>query len=103
MDIMCASRLCVKASAEYSITFNLVIPESQSPGVMALRFLNLSKSAFLQKAFKRLFRVEAKNVVKRALFDAYYLKTESTYSITMKAFKIVTKLLPNDWIVSMIK
>ncbi len=44
---MCASRYCVKASAEYSITFNLVIPENKSPGVMALRFLNLSKGALL--------------------------------------------------------
>ena len=63
MDIMCASRLCVKASAEYSITFNLVIPENiwhsmqqnissdllaySCPGVMALRFLNLSKGTLL--------------------------------------------------------
>ena len=44
---MCSSRYCVKASAEYSITFNLVIPENKSPGVMALRFLNLSKGALL--------------------------------------------------------
>ncbi len=63
----------------------------------------LPRNIPIQRHLKRLFRVEAKNVVKRALFDAYYLKTESTYSITMKAFKIVTKLLPNDWIVSMIK
>ena len=73
------------------------------PGPVNTEFFDVAEKYSHTKAFKRLFRVEAKNVVKRALFDAYYLKTESTYSITMKAFKIVTKLLPNDWIVSMIK
>lgn len=73
------------------------------PGPVNTEFFDVAEKYSHTKAFKRLFRVEAKNVVKRALFDAYYLKTESTYSITMKAFKVVTKLLPNDWIVSMIK
>ena len=73
------------------------------PGPVNTEFFDVAEKYSHTKAFKRLFRVEAKNVVKRALFDAYYLKTESTYSITMKAFKIVIKLLPNDWIVSMIK
>lgn len=70
------------------------------PGPVNTEFFDVAEKYSHTKAFKRLFRVEAKNVVKRALFDAYYLKTESTYSITMKAFKVVTKLLPNDWIVS---
>ena len=34
---------------------------------------------------------------------AYYMKTESTYTITMKAFKVVSKVLPNDLLIQFIK
>ena len=44
LDIMCASRLCVKASAEYSITSNLVIPEN---------ILSRVHGAKISKSFQR--------------------------------------------------
>ncbi len=73
------------------------------PGPVKTEFFDIAEKYSHTKAFKRLFRVDAEQVVKRALLDAYYMKTESTYTITMKAFKVVSKVLPNDLLIQFIK
>lgn len=73
------------------------------PGPVQTEFFDIAEKYSRTKAFKRLFRVDAEQVVKRALLDAYYMKTESTYTITMKAFKVVSKVLPNDLLIQFIK
>ncbi len=73
------------------------------PGPVDTEFFDVAEMHSKTKAFKMMFRVKAKNVVERALFDMYYMQTESTYSMGMKAVKILTKVVPHDLIIPFIK
>lgn len=73
------------------------------PGPVNTEFFDVAEKHSHTKAFKMFFRVDAKKVVSRALFDVYYLKNESTYSIPMKLCKIGAKICPHDMIISFFK
>jgi hypothetical protein len=55
------------------------------------------------KAFKKLFRVNPENVVKKALYDAYYYKPVSVYSLSMNGLRVLTKILPHNFIIDRLK
>lgn len=73
------------------------------PGPVKTEFFDIAEQHTHTKAFKMFFRAEAKDVVERALYDVYYMKNESTYSISMKLAKVGAKLLPHDLIIKFFK
>jgi hypothetical protein len=73
------------------------------PGPVNTEFFEVAEQYSHTKAFKKLFRVNPENVVKKALYDAYYYKPVSVYSLSMNAVRVLTKLLPHDIIINVIK
>ena len=73
------------------------------PGPVNTEFFDIAEQHTKTKAFKMFFRVEAKDVVSRALYDVYYMRNESTYSIPMKLCKVGAKLVPHDLLINFFK
>jgi short-chain dehydrogenases of various substrate specificities len=50
-----------------------------------------------------ILRADPVKVVKKALFDAYYMSDISVYSPLMKAFRLVSKYLPHSLLIRFMK
>ncbi len=73
------------------------------PGPVDTEFFDIAEIYNSVKLYKRLLRAKPKAVVSLALKDAYHKKTVSVYGLTMKGFRLLTKLIPHSFIVKFIK
>jgi hypothetical protein len=73
------------------------------PGPVDTPFFDRAEKITKTKAFKNILRVKPDKVVKKALLDAYNFKDVSVYGTTIKAFRGVTKVVPDGMIINFIK
>lgn len=73
------------------------------PGPVNTEFFDVAEKHSDTKAFKRLFRVDASKVVRKALLDAYYYKDMSVYGASMNAFQVASSLVPHGMMIRFIK
>ena len=73
------------------------------PGPVNTEFFDVAQKYTKSKPYKMILRADPKKVVKKALFDAYYMSDVSVYSPLMKAFRFVSKYLPHSVLMKFIK
>ncbi|MBQ9609588.1 MAG: SDR family NAD(P)-dependent oxidoreductase [Lachnospiraceae bacterium] len=73
------------------------------PGPVATEFFDIAETYNNVKMYKKLFKAKPEKVVETALKDTFHGKTVSVYGFTMKAFRILCKFLPKDFIIKFIK
>lgn len=81
-----------KELKEQNITVTAVCP-----GPVETEFFDIAEKYNSVKIYKKLFRAKAYDVVKQALEDAYHDSHISVYGFTMKAFRIVAKIVPHNF------
>lgn len=72
------------------------------PGPVDTEFFDIAETYTKTKGYKKILRVKAKDVCKLALKDASKGRTVSTYGFIMKAFRLVTKVIPHGLIIPFI-
>jgi hypothetical protein len=72
------------------------------PGPVDTEFFEIAETYHSVKLYKKLFYAKPGDVVSQALIDAYHNKPRSVYGFTMKAFEVLCKVLPHDFIVRFI-
>lgn len=72
------------------------------PGPVDTEFFDIAERQHSVKLYKKIFRAKAPDVVRLALKDAYHSSHISVYSFTMKAFRVLCKLLPHNFVVKFI-
>jgi hypothetical protein len=73
------------------------------PGPVKTEFFDIAEKYTKTKGYKLLFRVNPKSVVKRALFDSYYLSDVSVYSPAMRGLRCLCKVLPHSLLIKCMK
>lgn len=73
------------------------------PGPVKTEFFDIAQKHVKTKMYKLVFRARPERVVKRALFDAYYMSETSVYSPAMRIFRLFCKLVPHGVILPFIK
>ena len=73
------------------------------PGPVKTEFFDVAQKYTKSKPYKMVLRANPVKVVKRALFDAYYMSDISVYSPLMKAFRLVSKYLPHNLLIRFMK
>ena len=73
------------------------------PGPVSTEFFDIAEKYNDVKLYKKVFRAKPEKVVESALKDTFHGKTVSVYGFTMKAFRVLCKLLPKDFIIKFIK
>lgn len=68
------------------------------PGPVNTEFFDIAEKYESTKLMKKLFRVEARDVVEKALRDAFYEKEVSVYGTSMQLFRVFSKLTPHKLI-----
>ncbi len=68
------------------------------PGPVETEFFDIAEKYSYTLAVKKLTMVTAPQVVKRALIDSYYKRTLSVYSIPIRLFHWMCKMVPHSWI-----
>ena len=79
-----------------------IIVTAVCPGPVNTEFFDIAESYTKTKGYKVILRANAGKVVALALKDAMKGKTVSTYGFVMKAFRVVTKVIPHGFIVPFI-
>ncbi|MGN0151532.1 MAG: SDR family NAD(P)-dependent oxidoreductase [Wujia sp.] len=72
------------------------------PGPVSTEFFDIAEEHQSSKLYKKLLRAKADKVVRLALSDAYHGSYISVYGFTMKAFRLLCKLLPHNLIIRFI-
>lgn len=73
------------------------------PGPVKTEFFEIAEKYTKTKTYKSLFRVKPEAVVKKALFDAYYLCDVSVYSPAMHVLRVLCKVVPHKIAISFLK
>ncbi len=68
------------------------------PGPVATEFFEVSGSGGMLAAAKRLFMADARNVARLAWNDSMAKKELSVYGLSIKAFRVLAKVVPHHWI-----
>lgn len=92
------SRALGKELAGKNITVTAVCP-----GPVKTEFFDIAQKHVKTKMYKLVFRAKPERVVKRALFDAYYMSDTSVYSPAMRIFRLICKFVPHGVILPFIK
>jgi short-subunit dehydrogenase len=66
------------------------------PGPVKTEFFDIAESKGSTMKVKKLFMISPKKVVRTALKDSLHRKTISIPSLPMKAFRIITKVVPES-------
>lgn len=69
------------------------------PGPVNTEFFEIAEKTGTIKSYKKLVMVEAQRVVAKAISDAKYGKTISVYGFTMKAGRLLAKLVPHELLI----
>lgn len=90
--------LSFSRSLNYELKDKNISVTAVCPGPVDTEFLTLAKKGKEDSnfGFKKLFTSNAYDVVWKAFVDSYHRKSKSVYSISMKLFELVCKLLPHD-------
>lgn len=70
------------------------------PGPVKTEFFDIAETSGEIPLYKRLVMANPRKVVKLALRDSMMGKSISVYGITMKAFHVLSKIVPHDWILA---
>lgn len=73
------------------------------PGPVKTEFFDIAETYEAVKLYKKLTMARADKVVRRALLDAKHGRTVSVYGISMKAFRLLCKLLPREYMMNFVK
>lgn len=73
------------------------------PGPVDTEFFKIAEKSGSNFDFKKYFMKDEKEVVKQALIDSYHRRSISVYSFFMKALLIVSKLIPHELILLILK
>lgn len=73
------------------------------PGPVDTEFFDIAETHNSVKLYKKMFKTNASKVVSLALRDAYHASHISVYGVSMKAFRIISKILPHNFIIKFIK
>lgn len=73
------------------------------PGPVKTEFFDIAETYEAVKVYKKLTMARADKVVRRALLDAKHQRTVSVYGGIMKAFRILCKVVPKDWLLGFVK
>lgn len=73
------------------------------PGPVKTEFFDIAETTGEIPVYKRLVMADPKRVVKTAIRDSMMGKTVSVYGITMKAFHLLSKVLPHGMILRIMK
>lgn len=100
------------ASKSYVLSFSRAMNEELKcrditvtavcPGPVKTEFFDIAEEMGEVALYKRLVMAEPKKVVKKAFEDALKKKSVSVYGLPMKGFAVLSKLLPQDWILKFI-
>lgn len=66
------------------------------PGPVNTEFFQIAEKAGTSFAFKKFFIANSRRVVKKALADSYHRRSVSVYSIPMKLFNVLMKIVPHS-------
>lgn len=92
------SRALAREVESQGITVTVVCP-----GPVKTEFFDIAETYEAVKLYKKLTMARADKVVRRALLDAKHGKTVSVYGIVMKAFRVLCKILPREYMVRFVK
>lgn len=73
------------------------------PGPVKTEFFEVAETGGKTPFYKKLFMADPKRVVKTAINDSMMGKTTSVYGFSMKAFSVLCKVMPHDWILRIYK
>ncbi len=73
------------------------------PGPVKTEFFDKAETYEAVKLYKKLTMAKADRVVRQALLDAKHKKTISVYGGIMKAFRVLCKVVPQDWLLGFVK
>lgn len=73
------------------------------PGPVDTEFFDIAEAHSSIKLYKRMFFASARDVVSKALLDAYHGRAKSIFGFPMNAFELLCKLLPHGFIIKFIK
>ena len=79
-----------------------IVVTAVCPGPVNTECFDIAESYTKTKGYKVILRANAGKVVTLAIKDAMKGKTISTYGVIMKAFRVVTKIIPHGLIVPFI-
>ena len=79
-----------------------IVVTAVCPGPVNTEFFDIAESYTKTKGYKVILRANAGKVVTLAIKDAMKGKTVSTYGGIMKAFRVVTKIVPHGFIIPFI-
>lgn len=96
--VLSFSRALNRELEEKGITVTAVCP-----GPVKTEFFDVAQKYTKSKPYKMILRADPVKVVKKALFDAYYMSDISVYSPLMKAFRLVSKYLPHSLLIRFMK
>lgn len=73
------------------------------PGPVNTEFFDVAEKHGSNFNFKKYFMADEKDVVQTAMYDAYMRREMSVYSVSMKLFAILTKIVPHNMILFFLK
>lgn len=73
------------------------------PGPVNTPFFEVAERNGKTLAAKKLFMAEPEAIVQQAIADSYHKKQMSVYGISMKSFRILTRLVPNETIFAIMR
>lgn len=73
------------------------------PGPVKTEFFDLAETTGQIPFYKRLVMANPRHVVRKAIKDSIMGRSMSVYGITMKAFRLISKCLPNSLIFSIMR
>lgn len=73
------------------------------PGPVDTEFFEIAETVNQIPLYKKLVMANPKRVVKKALRDSYMGRSVSVYGITMKIFWILSKVIPHEILIRMLK
>jgi len=101
------------ASKSYVLSFSMALNQelrdrniyvtAVCPGPVNTEFFDIAEKNGKTLAIKKLTIVEADKVVTAAIFDSLHKKAKSVYSLPIKAFHIMTKIFPQDFILAVMR
>lgn len=70
------------------------------PGPVKTEFFDIAETTGEIPLYKKLVMANSRNVVKKALRDSMMGKSISVYGFMMKAFYVLSKLVPHEWLLA---
>lgn len=95
--VLSFSRALGRELREREITVTAVCP-----GPVKTEFFEIAETYEAVRLYKKLTMARANKVVRRALLDAKHGKSVSVYGVTMRAFRILCKFLPSDFLMKFV-